>query len=105
MVGRIQEIGDRLFQIFQDTLGSGNNQPGAKRTAKEWERLADTCLKRLYEAARVEHEKKNLGVLSRARVAFHLQKKMIAAGYPPLVVRQILFAMLLSAFVRKQSRT
>ena len=64
------------------------------------ERLAtESGLKKFYEAARVEREQHRLGVIGRARVAFALQQRLLAAGYPPAIVKQVLFAMLISAFV------
>lgn len=40
-----------------------------------------------------------LGLMGRAVVAYQLQPRLVAAGYPPDVVRQILFSMVLHAFV------
>ena len=102
-MGQVQEIADRLFFVFQSV--SPCDRPGLRReqSAQDRERLVDAGLKRLYAEAAAEREKHRLGVLGRARVAFHLQQKMIAAGYPPLLVRQVLFAMLASAFTGRSS--
>ena len=40
-----------------------------------------------------------LGLMGRAVVAYRLQPRLLAAGYAPEVVRQILFSMVLHAFV------
>lgn len=40
-----------------------------------------------------------LGVLGRARVALRFQRRMIAQGHPPDMVRQLVFSMVINAFV------
>ncbi len=49
--------------------------------------------------AREVRDRYSLGLLGRAVVAYRLQPRLIAAGYAPDVVRQILFSMVLHAFV------
>lgn len=97
-MGQAQEIGDRLFSLFQSAAPVGCADAKRDRSPREWERLVGLGLKRLYAEAAVEREKYHLGILGRARVAFHLQNKMMAAGYPPSLVRQVLFSLLVSAF-------
>jgi hypothetical protein len=56
-------------------------------------------LNKFYAEARLQRKKMRPGLFRRARVAFYLQQRLLAAGYPPDLVRQVLFAMLLAAFV------
>ena len=42
-----------------------------------------------------------LGVVSRARIVIALQREMNAAGYPPDLSRQVLFSLVVSAFIGK----
>ena len=102
--GQIGEVCDRLFEGFVREVPL--QQPtikGKKRLSeKEIAAAVDSGLKRFYGAARAEREKHRLGVIARARVAFGLQQRLLAAGYPPALVKQVLFAMLVSAFVGKR---
>lgn len=102
--GRIDEICDRLIEIFvrevplQPAIAKGKKRLSENEIAA----VVDSGLKRFYGAARAEREKHRLGVIARARVAFGLQQRLLAAGYPPALVKQVLFAMLVSAFVGKR---
>ena len=99
--GRITDICDRLLDAFTKAVprhpagGKGRKRPSEKEIAL----ATESGLKKFYEAARVEREQHRLGVIGRARVAFALQQRLLAAGYPPAIVKQVLFAMLISAFV------
>lgn len=57
------------------------------------------ALEKFNAEARVIRTKFRLGVIGRAMVAYRLQPRLIASGYAPVVVRQLLFSMILSAFV------
>ena len=80
--------------------GKGRKQP----SQKEIMLATESGLKKFYEAARVERERHRLGIIVRARVAFALQQRLLTAGYPPAMVKQVLFAMLVSAFVGGKER-
>lgn len=99
-MGKIQEIGDRLFEKFHEEIFSGRHKSRKKISPQETREIADAGLRRLYEAALAEREKHGLGMIARARVAFYLQKRLLAAGYPPPLVRQLLFSLLVAAFVK-----
>lgn len=49
--------------------------------------------------ARAVRTQFRLGLIGRAVVAYRLQPRLLAAGYAPEIVRQILFSMVLHAFV------
>lgn len=99
--GRIPDICERLFDAFCSAVPlHPQDVRGRKRPSEKEIALAtESGLKKFYEAARAERERHRLGVLGRGRVAFHLQQRLLAAGYPPTLVKQVLFAMLVSAFV------
>ena len=58
-------------------------------------------LKRFYAEAKVIRQRYSLGVIGRARAGYRLQQQLAAAGYPPQVVRQVVFSLLLNAFTGK----
>ncbi|MES2584929.1 MAG: hypothetical protein V4627_19550 [Pseudomonadota bacterium] len=68
------------------------NKPPSKA---EWAQ----ALEQFNTQARAVRTQYRLGLLGRAIVAYRLQPRLIAAGYSPDVVRQILFSMVLHAFV------
>lgn len=99
--GQIPDICNRLGEVFQQSVplypGSFN---GRKRPSeKEIRVTSERALQQFFEAAREERLQHGLGVIGRARVAFGLQQRLIKAGYPLPLVKQVLFAMLSSAFV------
>ncbi|MCK9389889.1 MAG: hypothetical protein M0Q22_16060 [Sulfuritalea sp.] len=55
-------------------------------------------MRKFYEVAKSERLRNRLGVIGRARVAFGLQQRLLHTGYPAPVVKQVLFALLTSAF-------
>lgn len=57
------------------------------------------ALEKFNSQARAIRTQFRLGLLGRAIVAYRLQPRLLAVGYSPDVVRQILFSMVLHAFV------
>ena len=57
------------------------------------------ALESFNKQAREVRTRYRLGLLGRAVVAYRMQPRLLAAGYSPDVVRQILFSMVLHAFV------
>lgn len=102
-MSKIDDISDQLFHQFQSTVSVHGERPGSKKVKGEKERQVEVGLQQLYAAAAIARQERRLGVIGRARVAFSLQDKMVRAGYPPALVRQVLFALLASAFVGRQS--
>lgn len=99
--GTIQAICERLINVFSNAVPLQPEVPkGRKRPSEKEIALAtESGLEKFYAAARAEREQHRLGVIGRARVAFALQQHLLEAGYPPPLVKQVLFAMLVSAFV------
>ena len=99
--GKIPDSCDRLGDVFQRLVPlHPESLKGRKRpTEQELQATSERGLQQFLEAAREERLQQGLGVIGRARVAFGLQQRLMKAGYPPELVKQVLFAMLLSAFV------
>lgn len=99
--GKIADSCDRLSEAFQ-RLVPLHSAPlkGRKRpTKQELKATSEQALQQFLAAAREERLQQDLGVIGRARVAFGLQQRLIKLGYPPALVKQVLFAMLSSAFI------
>lgn len=98
--GSIQDIIERLAETFFSSValhpGCANDR--RRPSAKEIEATSAEAVRRLLAGAREERAKYRLGLIGRARVAFGLQQRLLAAGYPVPMVKQILFALLVSAF-------
>lgn len=95
-MGAIQEAGEHLFAQFQKVLPAPDAKAG-KRAAKP--KAIEQGLAGFYAEARAERLRRGLGVVGRARVLLHLQQRLAGAGYPPALIRQVLFSLLMSAFV------
>jgi len=104
MQGQVQDISRRLSERFQQLLPlHPAKHPGRKRPSEtEIAATSAAGLQRFYEAAHDERVRHGLGVIARARVALGLQQHLIQAGYPPPLVKQVLFAMLTAAFISKK---
>lgn len=96
----IHDICDRLAETFQRLVPLHPAIPKGKRpTEKELAVTSERALQAFFEAARQERIAHGLGLIARARVAFGLQQRLTKSGYPSPLVKQVLFAMLASAFV------
>ncbi len=98
---RVQVASARLSDEFQRLvpLRPDKNQRGKRPSEKEIASSSETGLKKFYEIALAERQSHRLGVIGRARVAFNLQQRLLQAGYPSHLVKQVLFAMLTSSFI------
>jgi hypothetical protein len=92
---------ERLAEAFQRFVPLRPERPKGGRipSTSELAKTSSKALDEFYAAARIERERCSLGIIGRARVAFGVQKQLLVAGYPPHLVKQVLFAMLTSAFV------
>lgn len=99
--GQIQEASARLCEEFQRVmpLHPEKNQRKKRPSAKEITAASEAGLKKFYEIALAERQRHRLGMINRARVAFGLQQRLLQAGYSPVLVKQVLFAMLTSSFI------
>lgn len=101
--GTIQEISEKLCEEFQRAVPLHPPKPkrGKKLSEAEIRSSTEAALQRFYAVAHGERERHRLGVIGRARVAFNLQQRLLQAGYPAPLVKQVLFAMLTSVFIGK----
>jgi hypothetical protein len=90
----VQETCDELFSLFKAVVPLSSRKHKDLPTPK----VIEAGLNRFYAEARALRARLRLGVISRARVAFHLQQRLLAEGYPQDLVRQVLFSLLVSAF-------
>ncbi|MGZ4957168.1 MAG: hypothetical protein ACXWAT_15170 [Methylobacter sp.] len=99
--GSVQAISERLCDEFQRVVPLHIEKPkrGKRPSSDEIKSTSETALARFYEVARQERRTHRLGVIGRARVAFGLQQRLLEAGYPSPLVKQVLFAMLMLVFV------
>lgn len=97
----IQQISEKLCVEFQRVLSPAPDQIKKQKKLSESEikSASEEKLKKFYDLARSEIQKHRLGVIGRARIAFSLQQRLLQAGYAPSLVKQVLFAMLISVFV------
>ena len=93
IVSRYTDATDKLESAFVGVLPSGKRRKPP--TQAEW----TTALERFNAEARLIRNQFHLGMIGRAVVAYRLQQRLMASGYPADVVRQLLFSMVLSAFV------
>lgn len=100
--GKIRDICERLTEAFcaevplRPTPTKGKKAPStAELTAR-----SESGLKRFYDIARAESAQHQLGVIGKARVAFGVQQQLLTKEYPPALVKQVLFAMLTSSFIK-----
>ncbi|MGZ4956140.1 MAG: hypothetical protein ACXV8Q_13615 [Methylobacter sp.] len=103
--GAVQAISERLCDEFQRVVPLHIDKPkrGKRPSDTEIKSTSEAALARFYELAREERHSHRLGVIGRARVAFGLQQRLLEAGYPSPLVKQVLFAMLMLVFVGDKS--
>ena len=102
----IQSIGAELCEEFRRLMLPPEGVRGKSRrkpSEREIEATSAAALKKFYAAADAARRSHRLGLIGRARVAFDLQQRLLAAGYPAPLVKQVLFALLSSAFVGGKS--
>ena len=96
----VDDVSRQLFELFRKIV-----PPPVEwaTTHKKQPRPEDfvAAFERFNDQARVLRKKHRLGVLSRARVVLALQREMGAAGYPANLSRQVLFSLIVSAFIGK----
>ncbi|MDD5033318.1 MAG: hypothetical protein PHE55_01055 [Methylococcaceae bacterium] len=96
---RINDVSERLCVEFKRVLPLQPSKHGKNISGQDIQSASEAALQKFYETARIERQRHRLGVIGRARVAFGLQQRLLAAGYPSQLVKQVLFALLMSAFV------
>jgi hypothetical protein len=92
-VNRYSEATQALESAFMAVIPKSKKNKAPSKT--EWA----LALEKFNTQAREVRVQYRLGLIGRALVAYRLQPRLLAAGYGPDVVRQILFSMVLHAFV------
>lgn len=91
-MGKYSQAASALEEAFvQSFPAAGKKKP----TKADWA----VALDRFNGAARAIRVRHKLGILGRAACAYQFQRSLLAKGHPPEVVRQILFSMVINAFV------
>lgn len=91
-MSRYSEATLALEEAFVRSVPVGKKKPPSQA---EWA----LALEKFNAEARSIRARYKLGVIGRALVAYRLQRRLMASGYAPDVVRQLLFSMILNAFV------
>lgn len=101
----MDEFADQLFEAFCRTLplNSAALREYKRKSADDQREIVRKRLDAFLATAREERQRRRLGIIGRARVAYALQKRMLEAGYPHQLTKQILLALLMSAFVRARA--
>lgn len=92
-MGRYANATQALESAFLAVIPKSRNNKAPSKA--EWARALES-FNAMAREIRVQYR---LGLIGRAIVAYRLQPRLLAAGCSPDVVRQILFSMVLHAFV------
>jgi hypothetical protein len=98
----IDLVSQQLFDLFREIVPPPAEWARARK-GKKTLRAEDFVepLKRFHDRARALRAEHRLGVLGRARVVLNLQHRLSVVGYPNDMTRQVLFSLVLAAFVGK----
>lgn len=97
----VDHVSQRLFEAFRLIVPPPAEQKGRNKKSKSHPEDVTAALRRFNEQAKELRKEYRLGIISRARVVLALQREMSAAGYPVDMSRQVLFSLIVSAFVGK----
>lgn len=92
---RVRRASEALACAFDSIFEK--KPPKRSASAKAAEEALERFLVRVSEVTRDER----LGLFGRALLTYRLQRLLIAKGYPPALVRRVLFAMLAHSFTGK----
>ncbi len=95
----VEEISGQLFAVFCSCVPAPEQSKNPIRRLKPEQ--VGSALDKLYGKAKELRRTHRLGVLARARIVLALQRRFHAAGYPPEMTREVLFSLIMAAFVGK----
>ena len=100
----VGDISEKLCSEFQIAVPLHQNklERGKKLSNRDVKANSEAALIQFYKTANQERLRHRLGVVGRARVALGLQQRLLKAGYDASLVKEVLWAMLISAFVGNQ---
>ncbi len=93
-MGKYSQAALALENAFAQSIPGGGGKK--KVTKADWA----TALVKFNQAAREVRTQYKLGVIGRAAAAYQFQRSLLAKGYPPDMVRQLVFSMVIGAFVK-----
>jgi len=96
----VKSVSDLLFDEFRKIVPPPVG-PGSVKARKFRPQDVAAALGRFNDQARQLRKQYRLGVVARARVVLALQREMSAAGYATDLTRQVLFSLIVSAFIGK----
>lgn len=89
-MGKVADAATAMAEAFYRSAPT----VGKKRVSEtDW----INALKKFHGEAKVIRQRYALGLLSRAMVAYQFQRKLIAAGFAPDLVRKVVFSVVLSS--------
>lgn len=94
-------VSQRLFETFRQIVPPPAEWKNKFKKAKVRPEDFSASIGKFNELAKELRKEYRLGIISRARVVLALQREMNAAGYPADMSRQVLFSLIVSAFVGK----
>lgn len=93
----IQDLAGSLFQQVQKSIPLTADKVASRRAPD-----VDRALERLHGEVRKLRETHHLGIITSARMLLELQRRLLAAGYPPELVRKLIYTMILQLFSGKK---
>jgi hypothetical protein len=94
-LSRTEHAVEDLSQAFERLFRA---ETGKRATRDRIRKAAEDRVESFLDAAREARTRHRLGLIGRARVAYLLQKRLLAAGYPAGIVKQVIFAMIAASF-------
>lgn len=90
-MSKVSDAADALEQAFLRSVPANKKK---RLNVDEW----TISLQKFYLEASEIRRRYSLGLIARARVAFNLQQRLMAAGFPAEAVRKVVFSLILSSF-------
>lgn len=99
----VTELAERLFEEFSRLVPLQHKAGKRRPTEAELQATYQKALAGFFVFAYRERQQYRLGIIARGRVAFKLQERLLQAGYSDQLVKKVLFALLVNAFVGQHS--
>ncbi len=92
ILGKSADAAQALSEAFFRCAPITKKKPA---TEAEWA----AALQKFHNEAKAVRQRYSLGPINRATAAYQFQKRLLAAGIEPKVVRQVVFSLVLNAFI------
>jgi hypothetical protein len=93
-MSKASQATDELLAAFSRVVPSSKK---GRMSEQDW----TVAIEKFHGEAREIRRRLSLGILARARSAFMLQQRLLAAGIPADVVRKLVFTLVLNVFSGK----